>query len=119
MKRVLIVDDEPDIAQLMKQLLEQAGFSAEYALDARKGIKMIGRFDIVLLDLLMPQMSGQEFLAEAKKDGANVPIIVVSALVLGSEEKEALSAKYPGVGFLSKLDIGKGLVNAVNARLRK
>jgi len=119
MKRVLIVEDEPDIAELIRQLLEQAGFSASYAVDPRKGLKRLGECDLVILDLTMPHMSGMEFLEAARKKNADVPVILVSAHVLDREALEGIIAKYPGVSFVSKLDLHKDLVNAVNARLRK
>jgi DNA-binding response OmpR family regulator len=63
-KKILIIEDEPDIAETMKMLIEKEGYKVDYSLDPKKGIPMIKKYDLLLLDIIMPTMSGREVLAE-------------------------------------------------------
>ena len=81
---VRIVDDEQVALSSIKRLLRRRGFSrVEVCSDGREAIRVIKEkdFDIVLLDLLMPEMDGFEVLEHMKADGAlqHIPVIVVSA----------------------------------------
>ena len=87
--QVLLVEDEPDIRKLIAWLLEAEGFSVEQAADgdeAAEGLKS-GKYhipDVILLDLLMPVMSGEEFL-EWKRLNSNeaireIPVIVTTGI---------------------------------------
>jgi PAS domain S-box-containing protein len=83
-KRVLICEDDPDIALLMKLAIEQAGFETDVAptiRDARRKLKD-RPFAVLTLDLMMPDASGMDFLKalRAEKVTARLPVIVVSAL---------------------------------------
>jgi CheY-like chemotaxis protein len=82
-KLVLAVDDERPIAMLLAMLAEECGVRAEVAHDGKRALEMIRahRPDLVLLDLIMPVMSGNEVLAimEADPDLRDVPVIVISA----------------------------------------
>lgn len=119
MEKIFIIDDEPDIAELMKLVLEKEGYYVRHSLDPRKGLEMVKDFDLLVLDLLMPHMSGLEILAELRRKGAGIPIIVVSALDLTDELKREFAEKYPDVEYLSKLRIHKDMVKAVKNKLRK
>ena len=119
MKRILIIEDEPDVAETMKMLLEREGFSAEYTLDARKGLKMVKKFDLLLLDIIMPEVSGREVLAELKKREVKTPVIVVSAVGLPMEISDELARKYPGVGFVPKTAMHTELIAKVKKILGK
>jgi len=116
-KKILIIDDEPDIAETMKMLIEREGYKVEYVLDPRKGIEKIKGFDLLLLDIIMPTMSGREVLAEMKKRGIDVSTIVVSAVGLPMEMERELNGKYPGVGFVQKTEMHTILVNEVKKRM--
>jgi len=118
-KRILIVEDEPDVAETMKMLLKRESYSAEYTLDPRKALEMMRRFDLVLLDIMMPIMSGREVLAEMKKRGITTPVIVVSAVGMPIEVERELTAKYPGIGFLSKTLMHIDLAKEVRKRIGK
>lgn len=118
MKKILIIEDEPDAAETMKMLLERAGYSVDYVLDPRKGLKMLGDYDLLILDIIMPVMSGREVLAEIKRKKIKIPIIVVSAVGLPGEVERELALKYPGVGFVPKLSISE-LPGEVKKKLAK
>jgi DNA-binding response OmpR family regulator len=116
--KILIIDDEPDIAETMKMLIEREGYKVEYVLDPRKGIEKIKSFDLLLLDIIMPTMSGREVLAEMKKRGIGTPTIVVSAVGLPMEVERELDSKYPGVGFVPKTEMHTILIEEVKKRMR-
>jgi DNA-binding response OmpR family regulator len=83
MKRVLVVDDEPDVADLLRTILELDGFRVESATDGRSALARVLAEppDLLVLDLMMPDLDGLELLKLLRLDprGATVPVLVVSA----------------------------------------
>jgi CheY-like chemotaxis protein len=81
--KILVVDDEPDARTVMFHSLRGAGHSVSEAADGEQALKKLKRtkFDLVLLDIMMPRMSGYEVLAKirAMPSRANTPVIVVTA----------------------------------------
>jgi DNA-binding response OmpR family regulator len=80
-KRVLIVDDEPDTVFLLKSIIRNAGFDVLSAFSGKDAIKKCKDMnpDIVLLDLMMPEMDGWETLRYIR-EMADVPVIILSAV---------------------------------------
>jgi CheY-like chemotaxis protein len=82
-KLVLIVDDDPVFASLLTRVVKECGLRAEVARHGREGLRMMRarRPDLVLLDVLMPAMNGDEVLAAMRADPGlrDVPVIVVSS----------------------------------------
>ena len=82
-KRILIVDDEEDIVNLVKMILEDAGYQVSSAMDGRDAITKIQEnpFDLVLLDIMMPFLSGWEVLDELRKNvkTKDVPVALLTA----------------------------------------
>jgi CheY-like chemotaxis protein len=94
MKKILIVDDEEDITASVKMLVEGMGYSSKIAsggLDALKALNK-EKFDLVLLDIMMPQMSGREVLEKIRADSKlkNTPVAFLTAIQLGSEGTTAI-----------------------------
>lgn len=81
MKRVLIVDDEDDFRNIVKDILTDEGFKTAEASDGLDAIRIFGNnsFDAVLLDLRMPGMDGIQTLRELKKIDSRIPIIILTA----------------------------------------
>jgi CheY-like chemotaxis protein len=83
LKRVLVVDDDDDIRAILVELLVGEGYWAVAAADGEQALRIASRFppDVILLDLMMPVMSGWQFRAAQRKDPAlaDIPVIVVSA----------------------------------------
>lgn len=83
MKRILVVEDEKDLADLLAELLKLQGYAVEVAYDGKEGLSKVGalRFDLVITDLMMPIMSGWDLLEALADDPDNrdIPIIVASA----------------------------------------
>lgn len=80
MSKILIIEDDDNILQLEKDYLEAAGYETESAVDGAAGVQMAleGDFDLVLLDIMLPEINGFQV---CKKIRAfkNIPIILVSA----------------------------------------
>ena len=82
-KKILIIDDEPEVATLLKLRLEAQGYEVLTATDGQDGMDKIKKDkpDLVLLDVAMPKMDGYTFLQEFKKvtDLKETPVIVLTA----------------------------------------
>jgi CheY-like chemotaxis protein len=69
-KSVLLVDDEENIRELVKALMEEEGYNVKTAENGKKALEMLHKekFDLILLDFFMPGMSGREVAEEIRKD---------------------------------------------------
>jgi CheY-like chemotaxis protein len=82
MPRVLVVEDEPDIAEALRDLLESEGYDVACAGHGREALDEIERAkpDVIVTDVMMPVMNGNEMLAELSRRGhSDIPVIVTSA----------------------------------------
>lgn len=81
MKRILVVEDEKDIQNIIKAFLENAEYKVETADDGLEGINIIqkNKFDLILLDIMMPKIDGF-VVCEMIRKNSNVPIIILTAL---------------------------------------
>jgi DNA-binding response OmpR family regulator len=81
---ILVVDDSTTNVVLLEAILDEKGYQIETALNAKEAYIVIEKQtpDLILLDLLMPKISGFDFLEEIRKNDktVNTPVIVVSAL---------------------------------------
>jgi DNA-binding response OmpR family regulator len=82
MTRILVVDDEPDLCEILCFNLENEGFETEYAYSAESALSMIqeGRkFDLLLLDVMMESMSGFDMVRKMRAEGNETPVIFLTA----------------------------------------
>jgi DNA-binding response OmpR family regulator len=79
--RVLIVEDEKKVASFLSQALEEAGFLTDVALDGAEGLSMsqTNEYDLILLDHLLPHMTGRELCNEIRAQHKQMPILMVTA----------------------------------------
>jgi CheY-like chemotaxis protein len=79
-KRILIVDDDPDILCSLEAFLI-GRYDVAIAQDGREALELVrkGRFDAIVLDLMMPIMDGKSFLAALDRLGGRTPVIIASA----------------------------------------
>ena len=81
---VLVVDDDPVNRAMLTRFLEQDGYRVDTAADGRQALERLQSepFDVVLLDVLMPEMTGDEVLAQMQQDDAlrHVPVIMITGL---------------------------------------
>ncbi len=123
MARILVVDDERDVRELFNITLKMAGHTTETAKD---GVEAVDKLDdpmpdLILLDLMMPNMDGFAFLSHLRSELDDRPlrVLVATAKVLEENDQRQLAA-WPVVGVLSKaeLDIAQ-MVNVVGRALAK
>jgi DNA-binding response OmpR family regulator len=118
-KTILIIDDSNTNLVLLEAILSTKGFRAISAMSVREAMPILQKTkpDLILLDLLMPEVSGFDFLEDvrSREDLSEIPIIVVSAL---TDEKNITKTKNLGaVEFIGKpIDIN-GLVEKVQITL--
>ncbi len=92
MKKILFVEDEPNLQKSIKEVLVKEGFKLFKALDGEKGLELIKKEkpDLVLLDLILPKKDGFTVLEEMKanEDTKDIPVIVLTNLEgMGDVEK--------------------------------
>jgi CheY-like chemotaxis protein len=108
--KVLVVDDDPEWIELMKDILENDGYAVAAAENGVVALEQLSRFHpfIVITDLHMPLLDGRELLAKVRAQDERVPVIVVTA------DRERVSAGLAGafrvVGKLSEVE---GVLSAV------
>jgi CheY-like chemotaxis protein len=93
MTDVLVVDDDPDIREAVADVLAGEGFSVQTANNGREALTLIEGDDgprLMLLDLMMPVMSGAELLEELRAAESRLPIVIMSAFA--SEHVEGAQA---------------------------
>ncbi len=82
-KQILCIEDEPEMIDLIRLILGRRGFDVRGAGGGTEGLKMVREFhpDLVLLDLMMPDMDGWEVYQQMKADEStrHIPVIVVTA----------------------------------------
>jgi DNA-binding response OmpR family regulator len=83
MARILVVDDEQDICDLEELMLTRAGYAVDIVLDGPAALERLGResYDLVILDVMMPQMDGYEVCRRIKADPsiAELPVLFLTA----------------------------------------
>ena len=102
---VLVADDEPHIGRIIKMKLEQGPFRVTLVYDGRQALDALERESdicLVLLDLMMPHLSGLDVLAAMRKDPrwANLPCIILTAA--GQEQQHTSAMELGANDFLTK-----------------
>jgi two-component system phosphate regulon response regulator PhoB len=114
-KKILVIDDEPEILEQVKKRLEANRFDCLTALDPVTGLARArsDNPDLILLDLMLPGMSGLGVLRELKKDAglARIPVVILTAL--GDEEICREAMDLGAAGYLRKTCTPTELLNMV------
>ena len=114
-KKIMIIEDNKDIQEIYKHSFENAGYQVTLEDNGLDGIHNVAEKmpDIILLDLMMPQMDGFEFLKKMKQTPAlDIPIIVCSNISDSEVTSKAMEAG--AVGVILKVDYsGKQLVEKI------
>jgi len=103
--RLLLVDDDPGIIDALVIALENK-YDLGLAQDGEEGLRELerGRFDAILLDLMMPIMDGASMMRELKRRGVTVPVLVVSA----SNDLQARASALGAADYIQKpFDLGQ------------
>jgi CheY-like chemotaxis protein len=97
-KRILIVDDEEDIVNLVRMILEDAGYSVDAVTDGRDALKKVAAhsFDLILLDIMMPFMSGWEVLERmrSREETKTIPVALLTARASPREDNQPYPTDY-------------------------
>ena len=101
-KKILIVDDDVTILSFVKLVLEDSNFDVDIAKDGVRGSKLAieNKYDIIILDIIMPEMNGFEVCKKIREQGINTPILIASSLFM--EEDKDYSIKCGADDFLVK-----------------
>ena len=106
MARILVIDDNDDLRELMKVILEQSGYEVELAEDGQAGlaVQRARPADIVITDIFMPNQDGIETIAQFRRDFPQLKLIVMSGdAKLVKDSAHFLTAREMGAhGVLSK-----------------
>ena len=88
--RVLLVEDEPRVAAMLRDVLVELGYLVTVAVGGAEALQLVPVFEpeVVLLDLLMPEMSGLEVLARLRRDYPTIRVVIMS----GNEDVEVARA---------------------------
>jgi CheY-like chemotaxis protein/anti-sigma regulatory factor (Ser/Thr protein kinase) len=94
-RRALVVDDDPTGREMLRRLLEREGWTVDEAADGRLGLERMAerRPDVILLDLMMPEMDGFEFVARLRSEPTSraIPVVMITAKDLTTEERGRLT----------------------------
>ena len=79
--RILIVEDEKDLAMVLSELLSMEGYYTDTAYDGESGLDnaLSGIYDIIILDVMLPKMDGFQVLSEIRRNNMNVPVLMLTA----------------------------------------
>jgi two-component system, chemotaxis family, CheB/CheR fusion protein len=102
--RALVVDDAPDVAEMLTILLRHAGYEVETALSARAALAAArnSSFDVIVSDIGMPEMNGYELAEQLRvmPEYATTPMVAVTGFTMYDDRERALTAGFDG--FLTK-----------------
>lgn len=100
-KKILIVDDEQDLREMFKDILQTAGFDVGEAENGLVALEELSnnKYDLILLDLMMPKMDGMEALGKIREDKGKygeMPILILTNLTSDIAIKEGFERKADG-----------------------
>ena len=79
--KVLIIDDAVDLNNTIQKILVNQHYEVDSAFDGKSGLRkaLLNEYDVILLDIMMPQMNGYDVLKNLRKEGRETPVILISA----------------------------------------
>ena len=116
--KILVVEDEKEIADGIQAILRQEGYESDAVYDGEEGLDYIRTdvYDLVLLDVMLPGMNGFDILKTAKREGFKVPVIMLTAKSMTEDKIKGLDCGADD--YLTKpFDSGE-LLARIRARLR-
>jgi len=117
--RILVVDDEAHLADGIRENLEAEGYETQVAYDGSEGLQAVraGRFDLILLDVMMPKMDGLKVCEELRRDGCQTAVMFLT--VKGAADDRVRGFEVGGDDYLAKPFHLKELLLRVAAILRR
>lgn len=117
MERLLIVEDDPQLAHLITAALERVGYSTYLATNGLDAVQMAPQTDLMVLDLGLPGLGGLEVIRELREADWRLPILVVSAQ--GSEDMRVRALELGADDYITKPMSLREMVARVGALLRR
>ena len=118
MKNILIVDDEPDIREILRYNLEKEGFAITEAVDGNDALDKISKdLDLAILDIMMPGKDGYEVCRKIREQGNTLPIVFLTAM--DREFDEVRGLEVGGDDYVRKPFSPKMLIARINAIFRR
>ena len=118
MKNILIVDDEPDIREILRYNLEKEGFFITEAVDGNDALDKVSKdLDLAILDIMMPGKDGYEVCRKIREQGNTLPIVFLTAM--DRELDEVRGLEVGGDDYVRKPFSPKMLIARINAIFRR
>lgn len=111
-RRVLVVEDDTAIRNAVTIILERNGYHVLTAVNGEHGLLMVDQVDVILLDLLMPVLDGEEFLKRIRSEGNYIPVVLMSA-AYGRDESLLKLKDLKIVDFLEKPFTSSNLLDQI------
>ena len=91
---ILVIEDEPRVAELLKRGLEEQHYLVELAIDGQQGKTraLDGSFDLIIMDIVLPGINGIELCRQIRSVNQDIPIIMLTALGTTDDKVEGLDA---------------------------
>ncbi len=120
-KKILVADDEKDIVELIAYNLEQEGFSVLKAFDGQKAWRMINadKPDLVILDLMMPEISGMEVCRMVRRQNATVALPIIMLTAKSDPVDKILGLEVGADDYITKPFHVRELIARIRAVLRR
>lgn len=117
--RILIVEDEVHLAEALTQILKKHNYSVDAVHDGRSGLDYAqsGIYDLLLLDIMMPELDGISMLKELRKDGISTPVIMLTAK--GEITDMVTGLDYGADDYIAKPFASEELLARIRAALRR
>jgi DNA-binding response OmpR family regulator len=117
MKKILYVEDNEDTAKAVKTVLEKNGFNVEIALNGKQCLNKPEKFDLYILDIMLPDMSGWDVFQKVKKENTKSKFIFLSVIQMSDERVKEL--KKEGISDCITKPFGKkDLISRIKKLLR-
>jgi CheY-like chemotaxis protein len=117
-KKILVVDDEPDFLAVISYRLESDNYTVVTAENGRIALQKIKKDkpDVVLLDIMMPEMDGLKVLRSIRRTNPRLPVFMITSF--SNEDRLKLANKLNASGFIMKTGDLKKEINTINNALR-
>ena len=117
--KILVIEDEKMLADSIKSMLERKGFQVETVYDGESGAQyaLLGIYDLLILDVMMPKMNGYEVAQQVRRNRCNTPILMLTAR---SDVQDRIAGLNAGADYYLTKPFDSGeLLASINALLRR
>jgi len=120
-KRILVVDDEPDIVEILRYNLEKEGYQVDTAANGKEALEKVAQFkpDLAILDVMMPQMTGVEVCQLLRSKPQYNELLIVFLTALSDDISQIKGLESGADDYMQKPISPRVLVSRVNAILRR